>query len=71
MDELKPCPFCGNKDIAWTITTSYADIRCRKCKAAIVRGLAMGKFDCLKDSEEALKPVVVKAWNTRAKEVQQ
>lgn len=63
--KLKPCPFCGNKDIACVVTLSYVEINCRKCKATILRSLAMGKYDCLADSEENIKPVAIQAWNTR------
>lgn len=66
MEELKPCPFCGNADIACVVTLSYVEIHCRKCKATILRGLAMGKYDCLADIEENIKPVAVNAWNIRA-----
>ena len=65
MAELLPCPFCGSDDIACIVTFSYVEIHCRKCKATILRSLAMGKYDCLQDSEENIKPVAVKAWNTR------
>jgi Lar family restriction alleviation protein len=64
MRELKPCPFCGGEDIACVIALSYVEIHCRNCKATITRGV-MGKYDCLADSEEEIKPVAVKAWNTR------
>lgn len=64
MVELLPCPFCGSENIACEVTLSYAEIHCRNCKATITRGV-MGEFECLADSEEYIKPEVVKAWNTR------
>ena len=55
MAELKPCPFCGCKEIA---SDKYDIIRhkvcCRSCSAQIYRGTQ-------KEAE--------KAWNRRAEDV--
>ncbi|WP_422824239.1 Lar family restriction alleviation protein [Xenorhabdus siamensis] len=55
-DELKPCPFCGSKNIDWswfyTDGKRHTLIYCEDCPAQVV-----GKM---------LKSDAVKVWNQRA-----
>lgn len=64
--ELKPCPFCGGKDIRKITTLSFCEIFCCKCKACIQRGLYMGKYDCLEEAEADFGVKATNAWNRRA-----
>ena len=56
--ELKPCPFCGSKNIgedyheAYSVDSSYSTFGCMDCDASFI-------FD------EGDKALVIKAWNTR------
>lgn len=64
MDELKPCPFCGCKDIRKLVTVLDCDIFCRSCGASVHRtnfivGSALA--ETLVDAE----PEATKAWNRR------
>ena len=62
---LLPCPFCGSDDINRIITTSHCEVICHHCKAKIIRGLFLGKYDCLEDAENDFGKEADKAWNTR------
>lgn len=61
MEDLKPCPFCGNKDVSVTrsewLNEACAIIRCLECGAMLMR-LAKLKM-------AAAKAEVVSAWNLR------
>ncbi len=61
MDELKPCPFCGNKDAfveSMQVRKGYeANIQCNGCLASI----HIITFD---GEEEAIKQVC-EDWNRR------
>lgn len=55
MDELKPCPFCGSKEVRMrfdSVIESYY-VTCKKC------GAEVSQFYGLKDE-------AVEAWNRRA-----
>lgn len=58
-EELKPCPFCGSKDVSMTEYTNYRDyafrgILCRECRMFCTTGR----------SDEYR----VNTWNRRAEE---
>lgn len=55
--ELKPCPFCGSKAVAFSYITEGA-VRCGGCHAAITRGH--------KHASETGYEEAIAAWNTRA-----
>ena len=60
MSELKPCPFCGNKEIECSIQRFFNDMTlltvcCSKCGARVLRG-------------ESFPGEVINAWNRRADE---
>ena len=67
--ELKPCPFCGGKDIRKMTTHSYCEIWCYDCLAGMTRGLNMGKYDSLAESEADCGVEAIEAWNRRAEDV--
>lgn len=50
--QLKPCPFCGSKDIAIHVPNKYGneDVTCLQCGAKIEKTLGVG---------------VVLSWNLR------
>lgn len=57
MSELKPCPFCGSKDIEINevlFENHYQEIHCNNCKM-----IACYPRDMVKED-------VIKAWNTRS-----
>ena len=59
MSELKPCPFCGEKDSVELIDNEeYFFVICNLLK----RGCGASSFKTDEDTEQ-----VVKAWNTRAR----
>ena len=64
--ELKPCPFCGGKDIRKTTTLSYCQITCRNCRVSLQRELYMGKYECLAEAEADFGIKAINAWNRRA-----
>ena len=68
MAELKPCPFCGGKDIRKVVTLKYAEIYCASCQVSITRGLICGKCDDLAEAEECFGVDVSEAWNRRAED---
>ena len=71
MSELKPCPFCGNKEIVVDIVArqfdiqSYSvicviDIHCNICRTT-------QRTNILKDKETNCVEEAIKIWNRRAK----
>lgn len=58
--KLKPCPFCGNKDIFFDRCTSH--IMCIKCGA---KAPFISKF---MTPERTESEAAIAAWNTRAYE---
>lgn len=63
--ELKPCPFCGCKDIRKITTLSYCEIYCEGCMVKMQRGLYMGKYESLEEAENDFGYKATKAWNRR------
>ena len=63
--ELKPCPFCGSRDISKKTELADCTIWCNDCGVRISRWLYCGKYDCLADAEEDLGTKAVMAWNRR------
>ena len=57
MIEIKPCPFCGNKDIGIKLKTdcysSWVKVTCNKCFAY---------SECGTDYENSISPNPVKNW---------
>lgn len=51
MSELKPCPFCGNKDIEWQESHVGFSIECYKCEFHVGGDLTLTATE--------------KLWNTR------
>ena len=66
MADLKPCPFCGGRQIYRKTTVKNSVIWCNLCGAEISRGIALGKCDSIEEAEEWLGCEIVKAWNRRA-----
>ena len=77
MSELKPCPFCGNTDIRFSVKTTTIKFKrayhfamyCPKCNCYGARVLwkhdgKMGRCDIEKN--EDFKQKAIKAWNRRA-----
>ncbi|MGM9626964.1 MAG: Lar family restriction alleviation protein [Faecousia sp.] len=64
MEKLKPCPFCGGKDIVFGFSCEYGEIWCRGCKASIK--LYEGFFFNPKDAKKYYKQRMFDAWNRRA-----
>ena len=65
MEKLKPCPFCGSKNVVSSNEHSYDAIynyyvECKECGAK--GGLAI--YSCDKCGPEE----AIRAWNRRAKE---
>lgn len=52
MEKLKPCPFCGNKNIEIVDGDAWPWVRCREC---------LGSTAMENTKEEAIKK-----WNRRA-----
>lgn len=65
MAELKPCPFCGSKDIRRVLTLKHSEIYCASCQAFVSRGLMLGKCDSLDEAEECFGVDAIEAWNRR------
>ncbi len=72
MEELKPCPFCGNEVKVRKIPLWYGnghgykdcyefDIQCKKCGCRI----DFHENDSIYRSEEKAKENAIKAWNRR------
>ena len=58
MNELKPCPFCGNT----FLTDNYVYISCNKCKA---NGPKMNNGNNDDHADFIDNENAIKAWNTR------
>lgn len=60
-EEVKPCPFCGNKDISMSLNYGAAMVSCDKC-------------ECLGFVFTGLKGIyldeVMEQWNTRPREAE-
>jgi len=65
---LKPCPFCGSKDVRKLTDTSHTKIWCEDCKATLTRRLIMGKHASLRSAEADFGIEAINAWNRRAAE---
>lgn len=63
--ELKPCPFCGNKDVQMILGIELCEIWCCECKASILNSLTE-HFDTLAEAREALEKSTTEVWNRRA-----
>lgn len=66
LEELKPCPFCGNTPITYMIGNEFTKsqkitIQCRKCNLMMSQAILrhFGK------PIEWLEEVMIKKWNTR------
>lgn len=55
--ELKPCPFCGSKDVIFRSSSHGEAIRCKKCLADV----AFVDFVCCATSANA----TIEKWNSR------
>lgn len=66
MAKLKPCPFCGGKDIRKLTTRRYSSIWCEGCGGEIIRGGLERAHNSLAEVEELYGKEVVEAWNRRA-----
>ena len=67
MAELKPCPFCGCKDIRKLTTVLDCDIFCVSCGSSMHRtNFIVGNTlaETLVDAE----PEAIAAWNRRAED---
>lgn len=73
MEELKPCPFCGNKVEVEKIPLWYGNgrgyygcyefkIRCKSCGCTVDQP----ENDSVYRSEEEARGNAIKAWNRRA-----
>lgn len=63
-NKLKPCPFCGNKDVQMILGIGFCEIWCCECKASILNSLTE-HFDTLAEAREALEKSTTEAWNRR------
>ena len=78
-EELKPCPFCGCKDIRYSLKITghfdvqyHASMYCNKCHCYGKRTLTKkvshanykGRIEIENDKE--VQDEAIKAWNTRA-----
>lgn len=58
MQDVKPCPFCGSKDISIEKNDAVDwEVYCKNC------GATVGAYDCYETIEEALE-----VWNRRVGE---
>ena len=64
VDELKPCPFCGETDIRLMTTMNGCDIWCSSCYATIAK-ISYLEYNTLADVNRHVKPKAVAAWNRR------
>lgn len=79
--ELKPCPFCGSKDIRYSLkVTGHFDIRyhasmyCNKCHCYGARtvtktipfGEYKGRYEI--EADESVKEKAIELWNRRVNE---
>ena len=65
--ELKPCPFCGNKEIRKLTTVFDCTIFCDKCHVAIRRDNFI-KCDSIAETLKEAEPEAIEAWNRRAED---
>ena len=65
MDELKPCPFCGEKDISIGSHWEFGEVWCVECHASIK--LSDRYFFELKDARRYYRSKLIEAWNRRVK----
>ena len=66
MDELKPCPFCGSKDVdcrAWTFG-SDCYVKCTNCGATIETVVPWEDMSEEKH-DEACREVLIELWTRR------
>ena len=68
MDELEPCPFCGDDDVRLNIETNRAKVRCHGCGASISRAY-WGVYSNREEARADIGKSICKAWNRRAKHV--
>lgn len=65
MSELKPCPFCGSKDIELRSGMLFnGAVHCNGCSADVV-------FDAVKlvaNGDSDWKSAVINGWNRRVKD---
>lgn len=67
MDELKPCPFCGSKDVRVITSPDHCVVCCGNCHASITKM----NFKVCSSIAETLKdahPKAIEAWNRRAED---
>lgn len=64
MVKLKPCPFCGGKDISYGVRSECGEIWCVECRASIK--LYEGVFFNPVNAKRYYKPRLFAAWNRRA-----
>lgn len=67
MTELKPCPFCGNKNVGMLTTLLDCTIFCRFCGASVHK---TNYIVCNTLSETLIdaEPEAIAAWNRRAED---
>jgi Lar family restriction alleviation protein len=63
LEELKNCPFCGSKPIAYLIGNEYTKtrkivIKCPECRVQITNG-------AMRKSTEWLEEISIEQWNKR------
>ena len=77
-EELKPCPFCGGKDIRYSLKTKgtriikyHATMYCNGChcygRRTLTRNLKQEDYSDRRDiqKDQAIKEEAMKAWNAR------
>ena len=64
MSELKPCPFCGGKDIRLLTSMFDCDIWCSNCGASVFRE-ARKTHNCIAENKKDAQTKAVRAWNRR------
>lgn len=65
-EELKPCPFCGEKRLAYSrgLDTEIQGVLCLGCKARVKFPISMAPRETFGENEKKW----ISAWNRRAKE---
>ena len=79
MSELKPCPFCGNTDIRFSVKTTTTQFKrayhfamyCPKCHCYGARVLLkhdgkMGRYDI--ERNDGFKRHAIEVWNRRVEQ---
>ena len=64
MSELKPCPFCGGKDIRVLTTLFDCDVFCGNCGAGVHRN-SYSTCQNIAENKKDAQPKAVRAWNRR------